>query len=139
MIHILTKLILIFLSFSFPFLYFLYNQTHQNNQRRRSQSSNPKITSRNQRRRFRITHQTHFSILNPQTQKSHQNPNFKSSNPEITKPTKEISDQTKNKYKEEDKNRNGERRVLALSWRLERESLRSSALGFRSRDRGKNV
>ena len=57
----------------------------------------------------------------------------------VTKPTEEILDQSKNKYKEEDKNRNGERRVLALSWRSERESLRSSALGFRSRDRGKSA
>ena len=42
------------------------------------------------------------------------NPIFQSSNPEITKPMKEISNQTKNKYKEEDKNRNGERRESRL-------------------------
>ena len=42
------------------------------------------------------------------------NPIFQSLNPEITKPTEEISDQTKNKYKEEDKNRNGERRESRL-------------------------
>ena len=50
----------------------------------------------------------------PYIKKNNNNKNpifiFQSSNPEITKPTEEILDQTKNKYKEEDKNRNGERR-----------------------------
>ncbi|KAL0001838.1 hypothetical protein SO802_015619 [Lithocarpus litseifolius] len=50
-----------------------------------------------------------ISTATPKKKKK-KNPIFQSSNPEITKPTEEISDQTKNKYKEEDKNRNGERR-----------------------------
>ena len=77
-------------------------------------TSNPRPNNQSQKSLLFKSPQQHPNIKNNNNNK---NPIFifQSLNLEITKPTEEISDQTKNKYKEEDKNRNGERRGLFLN------------------------